>query len=89
MGVPVICNLTSDIGLYVHDGQEGLVVKDCSAEAFAEGLRRALSLSPDERNRMRSRARQRAETSFDYRNWAEPIGQFMRQIIANRRQARS
>jgi len=30
MGVPVICNLTSDIGMYIHDGQEGIILKDCS-----------------------------------------------------------
>src|SRR5208282_6294467 len=27
MGVPVICNLTSDLGMYVRDGQEGIVVR--------------------------------------------------------------
>lgn len=81
MGVPPICNLTSDIGLYVQDGQEGLVIDDCSPEAFAAGVRRALALSQDERVLMRMRARRRAEASFDYHNWIDPLGQFMRQVI--------
>lgn len=88
MGVPVICNLTSDIGLYVRDGQEGLVVKDCSPGAFAEGLRRASALSQDQRAVMRANARQRALVSFDYRNWVEPIGAFLRQVIETRHRGR-
>lgn len=81
MGVPLICNVTSDICLYVQDGQEGLVIDDCTPEAFASGVRRALALSQDDRALMRMRARRRAETSFDYHNWIEPLGQFVRQVI--------
>jgi glycosyltransferase involved in cell wall biosynthesis len=84
MGVPVICNLTSDIGLYVRDGQEGLVVPDCSPIAFASGLRRAMALSLEQRMVMRANARRRAEVSFDYRNWSEPLGEFMQQVIGSR-----
>jgi len=83
MGVPVICNLTSDIGTYVHDGQEGLVVPDCSPEAFATGLRRAMALSAEQRTAMRAFARRRAEASFDYRNWSVPLGEFLSQVIEN------
>jgi len=83
MGVPVICNVTSDIGLYVRDGQEGLVVSGCSPEAFAGGLRRALALTMERRLQMRADARRMAEISFDYRNWSEPMGTFMRKVIEN------
>ena len=76
-GVPVICNLTGDIGLYVKDGQEGLVVPDASPESFAQGLRRALALSDGQRQGMRQAARRRAEGVFDYRNWVEPAREFM------------
>ncbi len=88
MGVPVICNLTGDMRLYVRDGQEGLVVKDCSPEAFASGLRRALALSREQRRAMRASARQRAQVSLDYRNWVEPLAGFMRQVIGRRQQGR-
>ncbi len=87
-GVPVICNLTSDIGLYVRDREQGLVLKDCSPESFANGLRRALALSQAERAAMRTKARLRAEACFDYRNWIEPIGEFMRRVIANHQRGR-
>jgi glycosyltransferase involved in cell wall biosynthesis len=80
-GVPMIGNLTSDIGMYVRDGIEGIVLADCTPESFAQGLERALSLSPDQRQAMREAARRRAEGSFDYRNWVETIGQFMDAVL--------
>jgi glycosyltransferase involved in cell wall biosynthesis len=82
MGVPVICNLTSDIGMYVHDGREGIVVRDSSPAAFAEGLRRASALSPEQRGEMRHQARRRAERSFDYRNWVQSVRNFMARVLA-------
>ncbi len=89
MGVPVICNLTGDIGLYVKDGYEGIVVSDCSPEAFAEGIRRILSLSWDERLAMCRHARKRAEESFDYRNWVVPLGEFVDRVTLNVRKKRN
>jgi glycosyltransferase involved in cell wall biosynthesis len=83
MGVPVICNLTSDIGLYVQDGQEGLVVTDCSPESFAIGLQRAMEMSLDQRIIMRANARRRAEISFDYRNWSKSLGDFVHQLTVD------
>ncbi len=80
-GVPVICNLTSDIGRYVRDGLEGLVVSDCSAESFAAGLRRAVQLSHEQRTIMRENARRMAEARFDYRKWAQPLGEFLQHSI--------
>jgi glycosyltransferase involved in cell wall biosynthesis len=89
MSVPVICNLTSDIGMYVHDGQEGIVVKDCSPAAFADGVQRALSLSVDERMAMRRRARKCAEDNFDYRNWVKPMREFMDMVVLKGRTNRA
>lgn len=90
MGVPVICNLTSDIGLYVRDGHEGIVVKDCSPEAFVEGIRRALVLSSEERTSMRRSAKKCADQSFDYRKWTKPLGAFMSNVVekSNQRKIR-
>jgi glycosyltransferase involved in cell wall biosynthesis len=86
MGVPVICTLTSDIGLYVKDGCEGIVVPDCSPRAFADGVSRILALSLDERYSMRLHAKKRAIESFDYRNWAKPLGEFVGRVTDSVRQ---
>jgi len=89
MSVPVICNLTSDIGMYVHDGQAGIGVNDCSPAAFADGVQRALSLSVDERMAMRRRARKCAEDNFDYRNWVKPMREFMDMVVLKGRTNRA
>jgi glycosyltransferase involved in cell wall biosynthesis len=80
MGVPVITNLTGDIGMYIHNGVEGIITADSSAGSFADGLRKALDLKPDEREQMRLDARRRALESFDYRNWVSTLGSFINSI---------
>ncbi len=81
MGVPVICNITSDIGKYVTDGIEGIVITDCSPESFATGLNRALKLTRAEIEIMKQFSRRRAENSFDYRNWVKPISEFINKVV--------
>lgn len=80
MGTPVICNLTSDLGNYIHDGCEGIISRDYSAEACAEALECALTLTPENRVEMRKAARAQAERSFDYRVYAEPLAAFMNEV---------
>lgn len=82
MGVPPICNLTSDIGLYVLDGLEGLVLDSCLPQAFAAGIRRAIAMPIQKRTEMRVSARKRAEVSFDFRNWTQPLRVFLEDLIA-------
>lgn len=76
-GIPVICNLTSDLGEYIHDGAEGFICRDYSVEAFKQALERALSLKPEKWIEMSKAARAQAERSFDYRNYTEKIASFM------------
>jgi glycosyltransferase involved in cell wall biosynthesis len=77
LGTPVICNLTSDLGDYIHDGQEGIICSDHSAEAFGNALERALTLTPYQREEMRRAARIQAERSFDYRAYVTPLAEFL------------
>lgn len=83
LGVPMIGNLTSDIAMYVRDGYEGVILPDCSPEAFRTGVLRALSLRSAERASMRVSARQRAADAFDFRRWSAAAGEFMHQLIHN------
>ncbi|HBC31523.1 MAG TPA: hypothetical protein DC024_09830 [Clostridiales bacterium] len=76
-GVPVIANLTSDLSMYIKDGQTGLVVKDESPEAFSSAVYRALSLTPKEKYQMKLNARNMAEKCFDYREYIETFRQFL------------
>ncbi len=68
-GTPPICNLSSDLGLYLKDGENAFIVKDHSSGAFCNALKKALAASPEERSAMRKNARKTAEERFDYKNY--------------------
>jgi glycosyltransferase involved in cell wall biosynthesis len=64
-GVPMIVNATSDIGEYVHDGQEGFIVPEYSTDALVATLVRAAKTPFERRREMRRAARARAIADFD------------------------
>lgn len=66
IGTPVICNLTSDLGMFVNDGRNSLIVESCSAEDMARSVRKALCLDAKEKRSLREEARNTAERYFDY-----------------------
>lgn len=75
-GVPIIANITGDVAHYVKDGHDAILINDYSPEAFALGVKRALQMSPDQRELMRENARHSAETQFDYRAYIQPLAGF-------------
>ena len=82
LGVPILTNLTSNIGEYVRDGLEGIVLNDCSPEAFAAAVHRVLEMPHSQWLAMRHNARQRAEECFDYRHYIGPLKEFVGNAIA-------
>lgn len=76
-GTPVIANLTSDLGLYLQDGIDGLVCSDHSVEAFVVALKRALALTKEQKRAMRVEARRQAEIAFDFREYADGLDRFL------------
>lgn len=82
LGVPILTNLTSDIGEYVRDGREGVILADSSPEAFAAGVDRVLEMPRSHWRAMRDDARQRACECFDYRQYAKRLGEFLDQVRA-------
>lgn len=77
VGTPVICNITSDLGRHIRDGETGIVCREGTSGALKDALQRAIALSVEDRRRMRAAARAEAEVSFDYRRYVEPLAQFM------------
>ena len=61
---PVICNLTSDLGRYLRDGENSLLVEDCTPEALARVLAKAVALTQEQRAAMQARALASAEADF-------------------------
>jgi len=70
-GTPPICNLSSDLGLYLKDGENAFLVMDHSPEALSQTLRRVLSTATEERIAMRKNARKTAEEQFDYKKYVD------------------
>lgn len=76
-GTPPVCNLSSDLSLYLKDGENAVLAKDHSPEAFCAALRKALSFSADERQAMRLSSRKTAQEQFDYKIFAESLKQLL------------
>ncbi len=72
-GTPVICNLSSDLGEYLADGENSIIVKSMEAAAIVEALKRAIDTSVDKRKEMQANARSTAERYFDYRKYVDVI----------------
>lgn len=79
-GTPVIANYTSDIQLYLEDGTEGLVPRDCSISSLEETLIKAKSMTQEQLLEMRRSAHARALSSFDYKNYINELSDFLREI---------
>lgn len=79
IGLPVIGNLTSDMGLYLKHGVNGFVMKDESINSFIESIKCALSLSVEEVTNMRDAAKRQA-LEFDYRQYTKLLDNFLLEI---------
>jgi glycosyltransferase involved in cell wall biosynthesis len=70
LGVPMISNISSDLGRYLQDGENSLVCPAVTVDALCATLRRAWALTEAQFNSMKLAARQTAEM-FEARNFAE------------------
>lgn len=76
VGTPVITNDTGDVGLYI-DESSGYMLSDTSPETLLKVFNTLLTKSKEEVSQMRVYARKKAEVVFDYRNYIEPVKQFI------------
>lgn len=76
---PVICNITSDLGEYLKDGENALIVNSCSETDFKNTLKKALTLSLEERKTLALNARKTAEDRFDYKNYITQFNSFIKE----------
>lgn len=64
---PMLCNLSSDLGLYLRDGVNCMLAQSESTEDICDALQRILKLTLEERIEMQKSARKCATENFDYR----------------------
>lgn len=74
---PVLCNISSDLGDYLIDGQNAVISSDHTPEAFAEAIHCAVMMTYEQRKAMCLDAFKSAENFFDYRNYNECIYRFI------------
>ncbi len=77
VGVPIIANITGDIGGFITDNREGILIEEHSPQAFANGVKKAVDMSAKHRLLMRGYARQCAEDHFEYNKYVEPLCDFV------------
>ena len=71
-GIPFIANITGDIGTYLKDGENGIIVADESVEACRDALVRAWEML-EKNSDMRSSAYKTAVDNFDYRLYKDSM----------------
>lgn len=79
-GVPLITNLTSNMGDYIQDGYNGIVCMDSSPLAMAEGIRKALALSNKELYEMKCNSLISAKKFFNYKTYINDMKAFIKKI---------
>ena len=76
-GIPVICNYTSDLSLYLQDDQNAVIVEEYSILACLKALKKVINLSTEKKAQMRMLARRTAERYFHYENYISSIKEFI------------
>ena len=69
----MICNLTSDLGKYLVDGQNGFVVAECSSHSLQRQLIRAIGQSTSRRISMCVEAHETAYKCFSYKAYTAEL----------------
>lgn len=77
-GTPPICNLSSDLGMYLKDGENAHIARDHSPSSIRDALEKALNSTNEHRMEMRKTARKTAEDCFDYHQYVEIIKELIK-----------
>ena len=77
-GVPVFTNLSSDIGDYLRDGDNGILLPDCGPDALAQGLQRAFDMPRAARDAMKVRVA--GDNPFAVQAWVPRMRAFMQDL---------
>ena len=70
---PVICNITSDLGDYVVDGNNSIVLESINSEVIAQKLSELIETSIEKLSIMKKQARETAIGEFDYRKYTKSL----------------
>ena len=78
-GVVMMCNISSDLDLYLKDAANAIIVQDATPEALAEAVRRALALSREDIHHLKHAAKKMAIEKFDYQKYVDTMQHFIQE----------
>lgn len=76
-GVPMMCNITSDLSEYLQHKKNAILISGSSTYDVLNALRLVIGLSYEERHNHKLNARATAEKYFDYRNYTPVVKSFI------------
>lgn len=79
-GLPVIANCTSDICLYLKDGENGFIINDCSEKAISEKIQEIFEYGRDRWTQMRKNAKQTFIKNFEMKDYSVKLNEFLSNI---------
>ena len=74
---PMFCNLSSDLRMYLRDGENCILADSENKDDILKGLKRIVALTEDERNRLREGARETALNAFDFRIYVNEMRELL------------
>ena len=75
--VPVCSNVGDYTNLYLTDGEDSIIFDGCSVDDCANAIKRALSLTSEQRQQMKLNAKNNSAKMFDFRVWGEKLAKFI------------
>ncbi|MBR2351477.1 MAG: glycosyltransferase [Alistipes sp.] len=73
MGVPVMCNYSSDLDLYLRHAENSIIIEELNAQKLCEVFRCAINLSKQERINLRMNAAETIATRLTYRQFVDEL----------------
>lgn len=77
LGTAMLCNLSSDLDMYLIDKENSILIDECSVKACKSSLRKLLACTDKEIEAMKANARKCAEENFDYSQYVESVQQLI------------
>ena len=74
----MVCNLSSDLGLYLKDGYNAFIAEDHQPSSLKSALEKAINISFEQRKNMRINARKTAEEAFDYSKYVQIFDELLK-----------
>jgi glycosyltransferase involved in cell wall biosynthesis len=83
LGVPMLCNITSDLAGYLRDGLNAIIVREVTVDAMCAALDKALALNEHAYHAMRTSARTLADR-FDGSHYAAEYRRLIGELVHTR-----